>query len=85
MMPIWLIGAALATHGTRWEPRGTQAIALTLCGLILLSLSRLWAFDVQTAMACALIAQFTEYRSRDVRHWLAGHIFSASAKPCAAA
>jgi peptidoglycan/LPS O-acetylase OafA/YrhL len=181
MMPIWLIGAALVSHGTRWQPRGPQAIALALFGLILLSLSRLWAYDVQTAMAewhagfgyharmseyfvtdfifglgvavlfisarpfaerfskafrrfeapirwaagfsfslyilhwpmlsalsalgigagqsplaflalaggiigaCALIAQFTEYRSRDVRHWLAGHIFSASAKPRAAA
>ena len=35
--------------------------------------------------ACALIAQLTEYRSRDVRYWLASHIYGAAAKTRAAA
>lgn len=71
MMPIWLIGAALVRYGTVWEPaRTTHAIILALAALVMMSLSRIYAFDAQPLMFSfhaqfGYLLRFSEYALTD--------------------
>lgn len=72
MMPIWLIGAALVRYGTVWEPaKATHATILALLALVLMSVSRIYAFDAQPLMfnfhaQFGYLLRFSEYALTDL-------------------
>ncbi|MBX7495373.1 acyltransferase [Qipengyuania sp. 6B39] len=71
MTPIWLIGAGLVRYGTIWQPtKGTQAVILALTGLVIMSVSRIYAFDAQPLMFAfhaqfGYLLRFSEYALTD--------------------
>ena len=88
MFPIWLTGAALVRHGTRWEPKGTAALAVALCGVILLSLSRSYALIAQDMAfnfhaSFGYLARMSEYFLTDIVYGFGIALIFIAARPFA--
>ena len=88
MLPIWLTGAALVRHGTRWEPKGLSALAVALGGILLLRLSQRYAPPAQDMAfnfhaAFGYFARMSEFFLTDIVFGIGIALIFIAARPFA--